>query len=156
MILINRTMGSGMEGHCLVSNMSAEPVYVLCVLAILEKRDGQEEIWSATDETLSSDRESTPGAHQGPLSSGDYIDIGSFNRLVRRGETENGDEVPYTSVEIVVVASYAASRRFVGASRRFKREEGEGTALRPTKLTTEQLSGFRHRHRLQNLLAQQI
>src|SRR5690606_25571859 len=36
MIVITRALGTGSGGHCLVSNMSASPVHILSILAVLE------------------------------------------------------------------------------------------------------------------------
>ncbi len=42
-ILINRGAGSGMEGHCLIGNLSADAIYIESVLGRLVTGDGDVE-----------------------------------------------------------------------------------------------------------------
>lgn len=165
MILINRAAGPGKDGHCLISNMSADPVYVLSILAVVEESD-RSWVCSVTDnEDIAGGRSTAPGTHQGPLPSGGFFDCGPFEAMVQRARAVHrtgvaagpAKENPYPSaIEVKVVALYTSSYKFVGASRRFELRGERQPVLLPTTLETEQLCGFRSRLKLKRLLRENL
>lgn len=161
-ILVNRGAGLGKGARCLVSNMSAEPVYVLCILARLD-RDGNVCTYPVTD--LEPHGEGTAHAHrtthQGPLLSGHFMDLGTFSSIVdrvpedgalaERDKREN-ETFPFTGLEIEVIAKYGSSDSVISAKRRFEPREDQERDLRPATLDTIQFRSRRRRREVQELL----
>lgn len=85
-ILINRGAGHEITANCLISNMSAEPIYVDSIVVIIDP-DGQPIQRSLTDLNSLSKK---PGSDarsswfQGPVAKGDYINIGTFESLLQQ------------------------------------------------------------------------
>lgn len=144
----------GAEARCLISSMSAKPVYVLKVVATVTDGDGQ---WSSaiTDYSVPDDR---PGAspelvtRQGPLMTGQWRDIGSFRDLLQRalerhdGRSGAGVRHLPTSLELTVVAIYNAEELPVAARRRFS--YGDAQTVRPALSDTVPIRRRRERRRL--------
>lgn len=142
-ILVNRGAGRGVEARCLISNMSAEPIYVQSIMAVLQD-GGREWTASVTDVEELGDNSADIGkaTNQGPLHAGDYMDIGSFKSLARRAAEHAGAPVggmmqDYDSLELIVVAAYASERKSVAARRRFQLESGG--RLIPSTVSTRQI-----------------
>jgi len=160
MILINRGKGLGPGSHCLVSNMSEEPIYALCIVAKVEE-NGRSWLCAITDdEDVTEGKGTSPQTHQGPLKTGEFMDVGSFEKMIDRAGAlkssvrnadPQGECSAFDAIEVKVIALYASSARFIGASRRFERF-GEHGELYPTSLETQQLAGRRARRELKQLL----
>lgn len=163
-ILINRGAGDGIESRCLVSNMGAEPLYIITIIAILD--DGKERIRaeitdrdSSEAENLSSVRE---GTSQGPLMSGEFMDVGRFSELMARCARANRRD-PETiqdclkGLELIVIGAYGAEDLSVGATRSFTLDtEGETAKLLPDDVSTRQLRSRRDRRKAERYLQDQI
>lgn len=112
-----------MKTRCFVANLGLEPVYLSDVIVDLVSGQGHHRA-TITDRTeLGEDRLRDPAeaTNQGPLESGKYVDIGSFETLVQRVrqqgvDLDDGGEVH--SVEMIAVAEAASSGTHVGAARR--------------------------------------
>jgi hypothetical protein len=159
-ILINRGAGRGTRARCLISNMGAEPLYVISIIATLEK-DGRRikaEIADLDSQEVGDIAESREGTSQGPLQSGEFMDIGQFSTLMARcararGESDDSLESRFDGLTLTVIAAYGADDLSVGAERHFviKTEAGQ-TALDPAHISTTQLRSRRERRRLEHLL----
>ncbi|MEX0923974.1 MAG: hypothetical protein WDZ84_14500 [Rhodovibrionaceae bacterium] len=156
-ILINRGAGRTIDAHCLISNMSAEPIYVQNVIAAL-KTDGEKWTAAVTDlSELEQDRTEkiSDATSQGPLGAGELMDVGSFSRLAKRAgqakniTVENLSE-DYQAMELTVVAAYGSDKHSVAASREF--EIGDDGALIPTTVTTTQIRSLRKRRQIDRYL----
>ncbi|GHB34218.1 hypothetical protein [Salinicola rhizosphaerae] len=105
-VIINRGGGSGLSAHCLISNMSSEPIFVSHVIAILRTAQG-EFAANVIDRTLAerppaareaqrpsqdSSACAPASAHagtehnlanrQGPMNPGEYHPIGTFEQII--------------------------------------------------------------------------
>jgi len=166
-ILISRGAGQGIRSRCLITSMSAEPLYVTSIVATLETEAKSYE-YALTDlrdlpEDLGADPRSS--MRQGSLSTGDYLDIGHFDDLVEQlveTDAELSRLGPWANtviaLDLTVVALYGPDLIAVGASRRFSFvDEGAGCLrIRPETLTTRQLRSRRQRRQLMRKLASHL
>ncbi|HEX2528553.1 MAG TPA: hypothetical protein VHL31_19940 [Geminicoccus sp.] len=135
-ILINRGAGSGLEARCLISNMSAEAIYIESLIASVETKEGRWS-WPVTD--MQEGRSDLKLAtRQGPVQAGQFIDIGSFRSLVepvlqkhaeRRDGVAPGDVDDLIAFEIKVIAVHGSEDLLAGAIRRFDVRRGESQLL---------------------------
>lgn len=154
-ILITVSGAKGGEARCIVSNLGLEPVYVLEILVSMRMGDETETVAVA-------DRgDSAPGASlrdvtsQGPLKSGEYIDAGRVEDLVRRAHRRSGDAVRFSDldrVELTVAAIAASSSHIVAARRAYALRHGEVSVFVPTSLHATQVRSVWGRFRLRRQL----
>ncbi len=161
-ILIHRGASEGDSARCIVSNMGSEPIYVLSVLAELTI-DGEECAADVTDrEELDFDSLDDPlrRTTQGPLKSGEYLDIGSFREMVTRNLRRVAPDKTPESVErikLTVIAASSHANALVGATREFIRQKGEaGYSVVPTSLVAQQLNKRADRHRIEAMMRQEL
>lgn len=163
-ILIHRGGGANLEARCLISNMSAEAIYVTSILATLEAEGGQ---WSdpITDGELP-DRwrqDQEPDlTRQGPLASAGYRDIGHFSGFVERVVQRTAappvlERDDAFVLELLVVAYYAAEYLPVAAVRRFDiTRDGADWRLQAQTVGTRQIRSRRERRRIEERLRQDL
>lgn len=164
-ILINRGAGHGLDGRCLISNMSAEAIHVQSILAHVEA-DGRR--WSLPVTDVATMEENAAGAsqttRQGPLAAGEFMDIGSFRDVVRRvlksgegGHFRPTGEAEVEVLEFHIVAIYSAEDLPVGARRRFAVSARDGELLlRPETIDTVQIRSRRERQAIRSTLRQYL
>ena len=166
-ILIFRGAGSGLNAHCLVSNMSSGPVYVQSIIVTLHLA---EESWTCPiTELLDLEAEEKPAeplgtTRQGPISTGHVRDMGTFRSILRHVvRHKNGIDADLdqaladmiNTIEVKVLAIYGSQDVPVGAVRRFGLYPGrDGMDLRGEGLTTEQIRRRSDRLKLISLLEQ--
>ncbi|WP_410217402.1 hypothetical protein [Paracoccus sp. (in: a-proteobacteria)] len=158
-ILIHLGGARDLNARILVSNLGFEPIYVLEIMLT---------VWTASGERMSSvaDRtEVAPGQHhtpreatlQGPLKSGDSVDIGSGQDLLdraRNSSIEAMDPKDIREVEITVAAVTAADSQIAAARRRFvMKVEGDQLSLCPRTLHARQIRSRWRRRQLEAKLA---
>ncbi|MAW87291.1 MAG: hypothetical protein CMJ42_12255 [Phyllobacteriaceae bacterium] len=146
-ILINQGAGHSLHAHCLIANMSAEPVYFEAIITDIGYRSGDETTYrrsrcslSDLDVEVSDQGDRRPQWMQGPLDSSEFIDIGSYGQLIDR-TTEQGDIVDTVhELTVTIVATYTARDTPVAARRTFDlRRTERGTQLEPQTYTAEQI-----------------
>ena len=161
-IIINRGFGRTLQARCVISNMSPEPIFIEHIVAILHTDQG----------TLSKDMidfEASPGerdeasrlietTRQGPMLSGSYNHIGTFQDIIGRilrfhglpsDDFQSVDGRTLQSIELQVIAVYGSEDSPVGAARTFELTMGEsGEALVPTRLVTRRYASRPRRHRV--------
>jgi hypothetical protein len=161
-ILIHRGASDDDRARCIVSNMGSEPIYVLSVIAELTI-DGEVCASRVTDrEEIDMDSFDDPlrRTSQGPLKSGDFIDIGSFHDLANRtlhrvAPNKTPEAVDRLCITVVAASSHASA--LVGATREFVRKpEGEGYTVVPTSLVAHQLRSRSERRRVQQLMQNEL
>ncbi|WP_051631041.1 hypothetical protein [Afifella pfennigii] len=162
-ILINRGAGRGLGAHCLISNMSADAIYLTSIIATITtaERSYHRALTDLRDldEAMQGDPRSI--FKQGPLQSGEYLDIGTFGDLIRQiGEQEDGD-IPsgdwtsqVRSFELTAVAVYGADDFLVGARRTFLlRADDKGRIeICPTSVGSAQIRSRRERRAIGEML----
>lgn len=158
-ILINMGAGIGLKARCFVSNLSLEPIYLLEVIVEIET-EGEKHRAAITDRTeMTGEQLNNPAeaTNQGPLKSGDYIDIGNFETLVQRASSfddASGSTTNIRAIELTVVAASAAKGSLIGAVRRYvvTRDDEERVHLKPVTIAATQITTRAGRRRLRREL----
>lgn len=178
-IMINRGGGTDSNARCLLSNMSSEPVFVLSIDARIGAEGRVLARQQLTDleqiDQAAEGREPFGILMQGPLHTGQSIDIGSFQDLLNEVATA----IPVVSpdrpladeghdrcggrdalwrradtLEITVTAAYGPDDLLVGARRAFRmRWTRERICMWPASVATEQIRSWIARRRLSKDLA---
>jgi len=156
-ILINIGSGRGLDNRCLVSNMSAEAIYIHSII-IEEERGGVTHRAAVTelDDVEGWERASDINlwSRQGPLKPGEIRDMGSFasmldHALSMRVKKETEGTTTAEALSVIVFANYASEDLMVGARRRFHMLADDGTVrLRPETVGTIQIRSRRERREI--------
>lgn len=173
-ILINRGAGYRMNAKCVITNMSSETIYMEMVLLTLYTRDDKI-VRSLSDLEISTTPEDGDRrAHwfQGPLGSGEFIDIGTFQELIERsvsiqeddqeGDQEGDQKGPLQVLEIdhisiLVAGSYTAQDGIIAADREFDVIVRDGhRMLRPRTLVARQIRSTRKRRALEHYIVNEL
>lgn len=155
-VLINRGGGEDLDARCLVSNMGAQPAYLLDVLACIETDDGAD-VSSVVDRRELRREElerATEMTGQGPLPSGGYVDIGSFKDIAKRADSDiRIEDMPQRTVKLIAVAATNQASHIVAAVREFDLvPEGNSISVRPKSLEAKQLRSRRSRKQVRTAL----
>lgn len=157
-LLINRAGAHDMQGRCLVSNMGSEPAFLLDVLAEVASDESVRTV-SVVDRLELWDTETDPRggvSAEGPIASGDYVDIGSFDDILKRAAKAFGEArgVPQElRIELVAIAATNQARQLVAAHRGFELcIDEEAMTIRPLQIQARQIRSRRQRHRIGKLL----
>ncbi|NKQ12692.1 hypothetical protein [Pseudomonas sp. SST3] len=173
-LIINRGAGKGLSSLCLISNMSAEPMFINQLVVSIGTSKGPLEL-DVTDIRQSIDDEdgASPDlpiyqtTHQGPLRSGDFIHIGTFQGMLRSVAEHHGIELDghrpvgewqFHTLEIRAVAFYGPERHPLGVLRRFRLDDrGEpDCVLLPESPFTHQLLSRRERRKVRRWLTESL
>lgn len=162
-IIINQGIGSGLSAHCLISNMSQEPIFVECIVAALDTEAGTQ-IDSVTEYEHAGDDTKVPTLHdrtgQGPLKTGEYLDLGTFEEIAGRvmrnkSAGQRADAGSLQAIELYVVAIYGPDDSPVGARRRFElRRTDRGPRLAAVTVDSIPLTSREDRQRMRNWMEQ--
>ncbi|RBI85693.1 hypothetical protein DRV85_08165 [Rhodosalinus halophilus] len=155
-ILISTGASSDEQARCIVSNMSSEPIYLIDVLAEVTLDDGARQSAQVTErDELDFGDVARPieRTNQGPLASGDFVDIGSFSEVLHRVEKRSGLEDVMARVTGMTLTAAAASGRaskIVAACRSYsaRRAEDGRLSFAPHRLMARQLRHGRRRRRV--------
>jgi hypothetical protein len=160
-LLINLGSGAGLRTRFFVSNLSLEPVYLLDVLVELRTKDGAHEA-DITERAETVDAQLTrpsEATNQGPLKSGEFIDIGSIDDLLERSslQLKDVDLAMIDSFAITVVVHTASSPEIVGARRCFQvcRTRGE-IAVLSTQVAATQIRSWWGRRQLRRKMLRRL
>jgi len=155
-LLINRAGHDGIRARCIISNLGSEPAYLTDVLAEVELED--DTVTASVVDRLEMREGGEDGVTaQGPMASGSYVDIGSFEDIierVRKRFARDGFESRIKGIKLVAVAATSQARALVAAYRHFELS-GAGTAdaiLRPVEVEARQIRSRLKRRRLETLL----
>jgi hypothetical protein len=173
-LIINRGAGRGLSSLCLISNMSAEPMFINQLIVSIETSKGPLEL-DVTDirQSIDDETEASPDlsiyqtTHQGPLRSGDFIHVGTFQGMLRGVAERYGIELDgyrpvgdwqFHALEIRAVAFYGPERHPIGVLRRFQlADRGEpDCALIPEGPFTRQLLSRRDRRKVLRWLKESL
>ncbi|MBC2771620.1 hypothetical protein H6M51_02025 [Rhizobium sp. AQ_MP] len=161
-ILITRGGDNSMAARCILTNMSPEIIFVQAVLLKLVFSDG-EHIYSLSERDRAghapADRRSE--LVQGPLRSGDFLDLGSFEDLLSAslGEARASNELAAAqSLTIFAVGSYTWHNRIVAAERTFNlaRKQPGRPLLIPTTADTRQITSRKERQIVARMVEKQV
>jgi hypothetical protein len=149
-ILISRGAGHGLDGRCLIGNLSADPIYVQTLIARLVDADGERAAAFTDMGRLEADDDAPVSklTKQGPLEPGAYMNAGRFSDILRRvcggddPERLRGRRGRPPRLEIVVAAVHGSDDMIIGAYRRYHLERVRGqTVLTPPRLQATQVRG---------------
>ena len=157
-ILIHLGGSRGLDARTFVSNLGFEPIYVLEILMTFWSENGKKET-SILDRTeIDESRLTSPSqvTFQGPLKSGEFVDIGSFADMLQRAHNQVSDGVQSTDInriELTIAASTAASSSIVAARRAFNLEQCDGhVKLCPQTLYATQIRSWWGRNKIRQQL----
>ncbi|PRX09937.1 hypothetical protein [Martelella mediterranea] len=156
-ILINRGAGPSLDGHCLVANMSAKPIYIDAVLLDFTLRDDERhEDFRYSLSNLNFGEEKAPDSRkrwfQGPLDSGEHLDLGSFKTLIGKMSPKGFDDFEnIEDIKLTVVATYTSEDQPVAAERGFDIIHKDGDLLlSPRSYSATQIRSSSARKRIEN------
>jgi hypothetical protein len=153
-ININRGGGRTSAARCVISNMSAEAVYVEAIVLTLGDGDRRSVCHlSELDVSLSSDGDPRSQIFQGPLNSGEFIDIGTFDSLIDRARNSFAEQEALRNdtenLQVMVVGNYTGDDGLIAAERTYQLAvKEERRLLISATVSTRQV---RSRHELRNI-----
>lgn len=153
-ILITLGGDRGIAGRIIISNLGLEPIYILDVILKICSVD-EERLVSVADRAKlrPTDKPSLDVATlQRPLKSGDHVEIGTIDDLLKRASLRSElerDDLGLVRIEITVAVVTAASSSIAAARRVFGvTNESESISLRPNSLWAEQIRSRRDRREI--------
>lgn len=175
-LIINRGRTKDINALCLISNMSAESIFIEYIIIELETSEGtitmdvtdfeqeydEDDEESSSRESQSSTKRVSPDAadntRQGPIESGGFFHIGTFSELLQRvardesirmcGPVPQGD-LKFTRLTLRLIGIYGPEDMPIGAERSFDlRHNADQFTLRPASWDTKRLASLWHRRRL--------
>lgn len=155
-ILITAT-GHGLDARCFIANLGLEPIHILGVI-VKSELDGEERQVDIPEIMGSSDDESPhlKSIPHGPLTSGNYTDIGPFRKLCGLDRSASGANAPHEgTITVLVIGTTAADSFLAGAKRDFLVVPAEQGApyLRADSPQTRQIRSRSGRRQLEDELA---
>ncbi|MAE51393.1 MAG: hypothetical protein CMH27_06255 [Micavibrio sp.] len=156
-IIINKVAGSSHKSHCFISNMSAETIYISVIKVTLQNPDDEWIAYITDFEEVSDSSDKRPAemTYQGPMGTGAFYDLGSYESIV--SSVQKRTEAPKDilkqddfSMEIKVLGFYGSERLPVAAYRNFTYDKGE---MRPATPQTFQVRSLFKRKQIANELA---
>ncbi|BAP14560.1 hypothetical protein AS19_17090 [Alcanivorax sp. NBRC 101098] len=179
-LIINRGRNKDINALCLISNMSAESVFIQYIIAELhtsqgvitmdvtdfeqEYNQGDEDPEKRTHRSGSSSgvMEVTENTRQGPVKPGGFSHIGTFSELVQRLARDEGIEMDghmpkgdleFNHIKLRLIGIYGPENKPIGAERGFDLAYNANQfALSPTSWDTKQLVSLRQRHKLHKIV----
>lgn len=160
-ILINRANGHGLGTQCVVTNMSAEAIYVEGVVAEIRGEDPKEKITcSLTDHgsKVTPERLSEEDGYQGPLNSGRSVEIGPYSRIIEHALGEDEGKISAVrGMTLTIVATYGPENRPVAAQRDYDIVERAGRrVLFSETVTTRQVRSAAERRQIERFMREQL
>lgn len=124
-ILINRSAGKGIDANCIISNMSAEPIYVEAIVLKIGGGNDRKIISLTNLEDSVRQPEDDARAHwfQGPINQGEYVNLGAYRSLLERAAKPGNFRLRQdrqVNFEVSVIANYGPDDLLVGAVREFR------------------------------------
>lgn len=167
-VLVNQGWGSQINSVCLVSNMSHEPVYIQCIFISLHTTQGKYRS-SVTDfddvEPWNSQNKPNEVTRQGPLGSGEYMNLGTFRTLIHQASQQHDlshdqddpmTQIGLESFKITVICSYGPEGKVIGIQREFRVEGDENQRMRPSSIYSRRLTNRRARRKIERWLAEAV
>lgn len=159
-IMITRGGGRSLHARCVITNMSPEIVFVgAIVLELTYENETQVCSLSDVEHELGEGRDWRSQLYQGPLASGEYLDIGSFHDLLSAGGSQGRDaEIdPPREIRIIVAGNYTWHDKLVAAERSFetRRLDGGQIVVEPKERSARQVHSRRGRAKVLAILDEQ-
>ncbi|HET8791988.1 MAG TPA: hypothetical protein VFM75_12335 [Modicisalibacter sp.] len=175
-IIINRGRKKDVDALCIISNMSAEAIFIEYIIADLATSNGTISMDVTDFDQLSNVGDDDVGDHdkqlgpasdytrQGPLGSGDYLHIGTFSEIIQRLAWESGikmqghhpeGDLRFRSLTIRLIAIYGPEDKPIGAERCFNlnlNDDEKKYTLMPKSWDTQRLASPWQRRRLRKMV----
>ncbi|AWN14780.1 hypothetical protein [Salinisphaera sp. LB1] len=168
-ILINQGWGEQINSVAIVSNMSHEPVYIQCVVLSIKLQDGRKFRDSVTDfddaEPWNARNDPREVTRQGPLDTGCYMNLGTFQTLLRQSGQQHGlidgedDPVKRMGVrdfKLTVICNYGPSGHAIGVQRTFVVHGENRDRLCPDSIYSRRMTNRRARRKMERWLREQV
>ncbi|WP_313602771.1 hypothetical protein [Rhizobium sp.] len=169
MLVINHGEGRALNAHCLVTNMSKDPVHIQSVVArvLVGGKTYSAYITDAEDIRRSGiDTGWQRMTRQGPLQAGTMADMGTFDCIIEYAEASALDAGEHFSekldeaaeaIEITILGIYGSEDLLIGATRKFELARSHtGTGIRASEALTRQITRRHERKRLLKELNEQL
>ncbi|WP_227367468.1 hypothetical protein [Halomonas sp. M20] len=173
-LIINRGKRKDIDALCIISNMSAESVFIEYIIADLQTSEGTitmdvtdfDQEYEEGDEERQQNASSlgnvNENTRQGPLGSGGFLHVGTFSNLLERlardegikmdGHRPEGD-LTFQHLTIRLIGVYGPEDMPIGAERSFELFANEDfRSLTPDSWDTKRLSSFRQRRKLRKTM----
>ncbi len=171
-VLINKGVGGeDLDSPCLICNMSQESIFIYFFMARLTTSQGchfsavtDGETDASGDRTLRSS-----WTRQGPLASGECLDVFSFRQILDHVAREAGIEldqgvpidpdIKLKSLEFHVISIYGSDNAPFGAVRRFDihfDSDSNRVTLRPNSIDTISKTSRRYRRQIKRWLEDEL
>ncbi|EAR49955.1 cardiolipin synthetase [Oceanicola granulosus HTCC2516] len=157
-IHISRGAAKDEKARCIVTNMGSEPVYLVAVVVDLEAEGKRHRaVVTDRDEIPEEDADNPlQRTNEGPLASGEALDVGSFWELAQRAGRRLGAEFDLGEATAMVVTAVVASNqatRLQGGYKRFDiRHEDGWASFTPSRVLTRQITSPWRRRGLMKVL----
>lgn len=181
-LIINRGKKKDMNALCIISNMSAEPIFLEYIVAKLETSKGTitmdvtdyEQDYDNRGNVVDPDKRKSDGephpvpervrdnTRQGPLQPGEYLHIGTFHNIIRRlAKTENVEldghrpigDMEFRRLTLQLIGVYGPEDLPMGAERSFRLDaQDRHCDLTPETWHTEHKNTRFQRIKLRNKL----
>ncbi|QQA43874.1 hypothetical protein [Pelagovum pacificum] len=165
-IIINRVSGSDLNGLCLLSNMSQEPVYAQNVYCTIHRASGDLSATITDREILqrSAEGDRPDGVTaNGPLNRGEFMTLGSFRNLLditaEQAEDYDGSGIPddVERFQIMVVGAFGGDDLEVAAQREFRVDRSSDPwQVVPVSPQTRQISSRSERKRIRQMIKSEL
>ncbi|SDU30802.1 hypothetical protein [Halopseudomonas salegens] len=171
-VLINKGIGGqDLDSPCLICNMSQEAIFLYFIMAKLTTSEGSH-FSAVTDgeaDSLGDKAKRSSWTRQGPLASGECLDVFSFRQILTRVAGEAGielhDGVPVNSdielksLEFHVISIYGSDNAPFGAVRQFDihyDQERNTVSLRPNSIDTHSETSRSYRRQIKRWLENEL
>ncbi|MFW5816670.1 MAG: hypothetical protein ACOCVP_07410 [Wenzhouxiangella sp.] len=167
-LIIHHAHENAPSALCMFVNMSQEPVHLECVLATITGEHGTAVRYVVDYHRMTpDDRDVQTRLRQGPIQPGGYLVLGSFADIIlgrqsnpRRDEDTEEIDRRFDGIEqlsISVAVTHGPSKSYIGASRQFFLEHGDGQPLiRARSIHTEQLVHWPKRRRVRRWIEARV
>lgn len=169
MLVINHGEGRALNAHCLVTNMSREPVHIQSVVAKVMAGGTTYTAYITDAEDIRRSGVDTGWqrlTRQGPLQPGTMADMGTFDCIIEYAEVnaiEAGEHLAENlgsvaeSIEITILGIYGSEDLLIGATRKFEvTKSASGSGIRASEALTRQITQRRERKKLLKELNEQL
>lgn len=161
-IMINRSVAQDENAHCFVTNMGAEPIYLIEVMArvVTDEKSYIVKVTEREEIAIEDAEDPLTRTNQGPIKSGAFVDIGSFLDLLKRADARIGTEGLFDTVrqlDLTVAAADGHATHLVAARRKFRAEWQDGKPyFVPETVMTHQIRNIFQRRNISAILEEQI
>jgi hypothetical protein len=169
MLVINHGEGRALNAHCLVTNMSREPVHIQSVVAKIITKNHTYTAYITDAEDIRQSGIDTGWqrmTRQGPLQPGTMADMVTFDCIIEYAEAseiEAGEhftgklDAVAENIEITILGIYGSEDLLIGATRKFDLPKSDsGSAVRASEALTRQITRRRERKKLLKELHEQL